>query len=290
MGKLDEALKKANINNLETISRLKDIDSESSYKPSPHTRQPTDSDPATKFNLKAYPKNKYEERVERSVDFRLVVYRNPQSLPAEHFKVLRSAIMYPRDGKKIKSVLVTSALENEGKTMVACNLAVSIAQSVDPYVLLIDGDVRRPSVQKMLGLERAAGLTDYLLSGKSLSHFLMKGILDKMTVLQAGSLVKNPAELITSEKMHQLLEEATNRYADRLIIIDSPPVNLAAETLVLAKQVDVVILVVRYGVSDKTAVEDALNKLSKEKILGVVFNGFEVTPRKYTYYKSKYYY
>ncbi len=229
------------------------------------------------------------DTLEGPVDFRIVVYHNPESLAAEHFKVLRSSIMYPPDGREIKSVLVTSALEQEGKTMVSCNLAVSIAQSVDPYVLLIDGDVRRPSVQKTLGLRKSPGLTDYLLTGKPLSNFLMKGILDKMTVLQAGSTVRNPAELMTSDRMHQLIQEARDRYADRLIVIDSPPVNLAAETLVLSKHVDVVILVVRYGVSDKNAVEEAINKLGKQKILGVVFNGFEVKPRKYTYYKKSYY-
>ena len=227
--------------------------------------------------------------IEGPVDFRLIVYHRPESLPAEHFKVLRGAIMHPPNNKAIKSVLVTSALENEGKTMVACNLAVSIAQSIDPYVLLIDGDVRRPSVQKMLGLQKSAGLTDYLLSGKPLSNFLTRGLVDKMTVLQSGSSVRNPAEVMTSEKMQHLIEEARNRYADRLIVIDSPPVNLAAETLVLSKHVDAVIMVVRYGISEKNAVNEAIRKLGKEKIFGIVFNSFEVTPRKYTYYKKKYY-
>jgi len=94
---------------------------------------------------------------------------------------------------------------------------------------------------------------------------------------------------MTSEKMQHLIEEARDRYADRLIVIDSPPVNLAAETLVLARQVDAVVMVVRYGVSDKNAVDEAVNKLGRDKILGFVFNGFEITPRKYTYYKKKYY-
>jgi len=229
------------------------------------------------------------DNIEGPPDFRLVVYHQPESLAAEHFKVLRGIIMHPPRDQIIKSVLVTSALPEEGKTMVACNLAVSIAQSIDPYVLLIDGDVRRPSVQKMLGIRQSKGLTDYLMSGKPLSHFLTKGLLGKMTVLQAGSTVRNPAELMTSEKMYHLIEEARNRYSDRLIVIDSPPVNLAAETLVLAKHVDVVVLVVRYSASNKNAVEEAIHKIGKDKIFGVVFNGFEVTPRKYTYYKKKYY-
>ncbi len=279
MGKLFKALEKANISDLKDWSsgdetNKSPLDEDGETKP-PHFKEPNVISEA--------------EQIKSPVDFRVVVYHKPESLPAEHFKVLRGSIMHGSRGKKVKSVLVTSALEDEGKTMVSCNLAVSIAQSIDPYVLLIDGDVRRPSVQKMLGLKKSQGLTDYLMSGKPLSDYLMKGILDKMTVLQAGSTVRNPAELMTSEKMQHLIEEARNRYADRLIVIDSPPVNLAAETLVLARQVDAVVLVVRYGISDKNAVDEAVNKLGKEKILGVVFNGFEITPRKYTYYKKRYY-
>ncbi len=282
MSKIGKVLEKANAEDLKgwgSLDRNNDVQSKQSK-----DLVEKDADAVVIKTPKQTP-----DTLEGPVDFRVVVYHNPESLAAEHFKVLRSSIMYPSDGREIKSVLVTSALEQEGKTMVSCNLAVSIAQSVDPYVLLIDGDVRRPSVQKTLGLKKARGLTDYLLTGRPLSDFLMKGIMDKMTVLQAGSIVRNPAELMTSEKMHALIQEARDRYADRLIVIDSPPVNLAAETLVLAKQVDAVILVVRYGVSDKNAVEEAVNKLNKQKILGVVFNGFEVTPRKYTYYKKGYY-
>lgn len=225
-----------------------------------------------------------------SVDFRIVVYHNPESLAAEHFKVLRGNIVHPADGRKIKSVLVTSSLGGEGKTMVSCNLAVSIAQSLDPYVMLIDADVRRPNVHNMLGLGKVKGLTDYLETRTPLSDYLVKCPLDKMTILEAGSKVRNPAELMTSDKMKHLLKEARERYQDRFIVIDSPPVNLAAETLVLAQQVDAIVMVVRYGVSDRNAIEEALTKLDREKVLGMVFNGFEVTPRKYSYYKKKSYY
>lgn len=224
------------------------------------------------------------------IDFRIVVYHEPDSLAAEHFKILRANIMHPRSGAKIKSVLITSALEQEGKTLVSCNLAFSIAQSLDPYVMLIDADVRRPQVHKLLGMQKATGLTDYLQSEEPLSDFLIRGPMDKMTVLQAGSTVRNPAELITSEKMAALLSEARERYEDRFVVIDSPPVNLAAETLNLAQQADAIVLVIRYGVSDKNAIEEAINRIEREKIIGTVFNGFEVAPKKRAYYKSKYYY
>ncbi len=287
MGKIQEVLKKAQAENLKgaVFSNRKEerVKNPEQAKPESRTAQP---DQVLSRPRKLPGTHKLKQG---PVDFRVIVYHKPESLAAEHFKVLRGNIMHPADGRKIKSILITSALEQEGKTMVSCNLAVSIAQSLDPYVLLIDADVRRPNVHNMLGLSKVKGLTDYLESQRPLSEYLVKCAMDKMTILQAGSMVRNPAEIMTSDKMKSLLNEARQRYEDRFIIIDSPPVNLAAETLILAQQVDAIVMVVRYGVSDKNAVEEALSKLDREKILGMVFNGFEVTPRKYTYYKKKYY-
>ncbi len=287
MGKIQEALKKAQAEDLKEEVFGKATQGQETER---HEERP-DQQPEAQVMPGKKPLRlpSTAELRQGPVDFRVVVYHKPESLAAEHFKVLRGNIMHPADGRKIKSILVTSALEQEGKTMVSCNLAVSIAQSLDPYVLLIDADVRRPNVHNMLGLSKVKGLTDYLESDSSLSEYLIKCSIDKMTILQAGSMVRNPAEIMTSEKMKHLLGEARERYEDRYIVIDSPPVNLAAETLVLAQQVDAIVLVVRYAVSDKNAIEEALTKLDREKVLGMVFNGFEVTPRKYTYYKKKYY-
>ena len=223
---------------------------------------------------------------QRPIDPKIIVYHKPDSLAAEHFKVLRASIFHPPEGREIKSILITSAMEQEGKTMTVCNLAVSIAQSVNPYVLVIDADARRPNVHNMLGMENRIGLTDYLESESNLSNFLQKSPIPKLTVLTAGSQVRNPAEIMTSEKMYSLLEETRQRYDDRFIIVDSPPAILAAETITLSKYVDGVILVVRYAVSTREAVEEAVNRIGREKILGIVFNAFEVPPRRQSYYRK----
>ncbi len=222
------------------------------------------------------------------VDPKLVVFHEPGSPAAEHFKVLRSQILYPKDGKDRRVILVTSAMEEAGKTMVACNLAVSIAQSVDPYALLIDADIRKSSVHRMLGFEPAEGLSEYLQTDEPLSKYLIRTPMMKLTVLPAGHSVRNPAELLTSAKMRHLFEEARERYPDRFIIVDSPPVNLAAETLSLSQNVDAVVFVVRYGYSSHDLIEDAIAKVGEDKILGIVFNCFESPHGKYSYYKKKY--
>ncbi|MCK4603498.1 MAG: polysaccharide biosynthesis tyrosine autokinase [Deltaproteobacteria bacterium] len=222
------------------------------------------------------------------VDPKLVVFHEPGSPAAEHFKVLRSQILYPKDGKDRRVILVTSAMERAGKTMVACNLAVSIAQSVDPYALLIDADIRKSSVHRMLGLEPAEGLSEYLQTDEPLSKYLIRTPMMKLTVFPAGHSVRNPAELLTSAKMRHLFEEARERYPDRFIIVDSSPVNLAAETLSLSQNVDAVVFVVRYGYSNQDLIEDAIAKVGGDKMLGIVFNCFESPPGRYSYYKKKY--
>ena len=222
------------------------------------------------------------------VDPKLVVFHEPGSPAAEHFKVLRSQILYPQDGKDRRVILVTSAMEAAGKTMVACNLAVSIAQGVDPYALLIDADIRKSSVHRMLGFEPAEGLSEYLQRNEALSKYLIRTPMMKLTVLPAGHSVRNPAELLTSDKMRLLFEEARERYPDRFIIVDSPPVNLAAETSSLAQNVDAVVFVVRSGYSNQDLIEEAIAKVGEDKILGIVFNCFESPPGKYSYYKKKY--
>lgn len=279
MGKIEEALKKASGTNAGNVEEQGSLEAPN--------EKGTQKDFA---RAKSYVLPPEETITRKPVDFRIVVYHNPESIAAEHFKSLRGQIMHPADGRKIKSVLVTSALDQEGKTTVACNLAISIAQSLDPYVLLIDSDVRRPNVHTMLGLEKGKGLTDFLLGDVSLPTCLQKGPLDKMRVLQAGSTVRNPAELLTSQKTKDLLSEVRERYRDRFVIIDSPPINLAAETEILANNVDAVIVVVRYGLTEKNALDEALSKISEEKLLGIVFNGYEITPRRYSYYKKHYSY
>jgi exopolysaccharide/PEP-CTERM locus tyrosine autokinase len=224
------------------------------------------------------------------VDPKLVVFHEPESPAAEHFKMLRSQILYPQDGKDRRVILVTSAMEAAGKTMVACNLAVSIAQGVDPYALLIDTDIRKASVHRMLGFEPSEGLSEYLQTDEPLSKYLIRTPMMKLTVLPAGRSVGNPAELLTSAKMRHLFEEARERYPDRFIIVDSPPVNLAAETSSLSQNVDAVVFVVRSGYSNQDLIEEAIAKIGEDKILGIVFNCFESPSGKYSYYKRKYSY
>ena len=226
---------------------------------------------------------------ETKIDKSLIVYHDPSSPEAENFKVLRTSILKPRDKKDRRIICVTSSVGGEGKTFVSTNLAISISQSFDPYALIIDADLRRSGCSKILGLSQKDGLSNYLEDPKDLHKYLIKAPVTKLTILPAGPRPLNPAELLTSSKMAELLQEVKTRYPDRYVIVDSPPINFASETMSLVQESDAVILVVRYGYSNKSLVKDAVKKIGEDKVLGIVFNAVERVSKSYSLYMKQYY-
>lgn len=202
----------------------------------------------------------------------LVSLVSPQSYEAEQFKILRNNILFPVTGKAPRSILVTSALQGEGKSFVAANLAVSIALNVNKHVLLIDCDLRKPDVHRLFGLGNVPGLSEFLVEHPDLSSLLQRINVERLSILPGGAVPPNPSELMSSERMTAMLEEVRHRYHDRLIVIDSPPPGLAAETSYLARQVDGILLVVEYGKTSREDVKDLMEVVGSEKILGVVIN------------------
>jgi exopolysaccharide/PEP-CTERM locus tyrosine autokinase len=211
----------------------------------------------------------------KAIDNNLVTLLDPLSYEAEQFKMLRTNLFYPVSGKAPCSVLVTSTLPGEGKSFVASNLAIAIAQDVDRYVLVVDCDLRQPKIHTQFGFGEVPGLSDYLAKGTDLQDLLINTQVKKLSILPAGRTPPNPAELLSSEKMSALLEEITRRYRDRMIIIDSPPPKLTAESSFLARKVDGIILVVNYGKTRRDDVKDLVKKLGKDKIIGSVINQFD---------------
>lgn len=204
---------------------------------------------------------------------------------AEAFRVLRSKILFPKDGKsRPRTIMVASSAPEEGKSFVSVNLAVAIAKGLDQYALLVDCDLRRPSLAGLLGLttENNHGLTEYLREEAELGDLICRTTVDKLSLLPSGSVPQNPAELLTSVRMSRLVNELSGRYSDRFIIFDSPPFQIASESLVLAKNVDGVVLVIGYGKGDRTRVRAMIDTIGQEKVLGVVFNG-----QKESYLKRK---
>ena len=222
-------------------------------------------------------------------DPKLITVTAPGSFDAELFKVMRAQILFPQSGKRKKSIMLTSAFPGEGKTFVAANLAVSIAQGINEHVLLVDGDFRRPNLHKMLGYSNSVGLHEYLTDKKDMADLIIHTRFDKLSFLPAGSPSHNPSELLASNEMKDFLNEVRDRYDDRLIIIDSAPVQATAEASVLSNYVDGVILVVRSQKTPREMVLKSVEALGRNRILGVIFNGYAKNMKRYGKYYGKYY-
>jgi exopolysaccharide/PEP-CTERM locus tyrosine autokinase len=225
-----------------------------------------------------------------AIDPKLVALLKPQSFEAEQFKILRTNLLYPTSGIPPRSVLVTSALPGEGKSFVSANLAASVASDIDRHVLLIDCDLRSPSLHRIFGFTSVPGLSDYLARGVPLTSLLQRTHVDKLTILPAGPPPTNPAELLSSGKMSALLQEVYERYGDRMIIIDTPPPQLTAETKALSGKVDGIILVIKYGSTPRDSVTELIARLGEKKIIGSIINNFDLrSSGYYGKYFDKYY-
>lgn len=170
-------------------------------------------------------------------------------------------------------IMVTSARPGEGKTFTACNLALSIAAERDRTVLLVDADVIKPSVARMLGFETEQGLVDLLIDEQlELADVLIDTNVPSLTILPAGSTHHLSTELLASDNMRKLAIEMSRRYADRIIVFDAPPLLVTTEASVLASLAGQIVMVVEAGRTHQSQVQEALALLSPNQIIGFVLN------------------
>lgn len=221
---------------------------------------------------------------EGRLDPRLISFMEPDSAAGECFKLLRAKILTRNPESRPRTIMVTSPQPMDGKTTVAANLAINIARGINEYVMRVDCDLRRPSMDRMLGLNAREGIREYLEEGTSVAPYLMKTPVKKLTLLPAGKSPSNPSELLSSEKMRLLVDELKARYNDRYIIFDATPVEFSTETTFLASVADSVLLVVRSGKTARDVLLRAIENIGREKILGVVFNASKESHKHYGYY------
>jgi capsular exopolysaccharide synthesis family protein len=232
----------------------------------------------------------FEEPVlKREVRGKLVTLTDPDSADAESFKVLRGQILFPRGRQVPKLILVTSALPGEGKTYVAANLALTLALSIDEYVVAIDSDLRRPRMHLVFGHRNVRGLHDYLVGGGRLDDLILESGIEKLSLLPAGKVARNATELLSSNMMAKFLRDAKDIFKDRFVVIDSPPCHIIAETKSLAQHVEGIIFVVMANKTPRKEIEKAMDNIGREKILGVIFNGYEQVRKSYYRYYDHYY-
>ena len=195
----------------------------------------------------------------------------------------KSNIEYSNVDQNTKTILVTSSDKNEGKTTTVSNLAVSFA-NLNKKVLLIDCDLRNASIHKMFRLNNIYGLTDILAKDRAVDKCIQKTELENLYVLTAGAIPPNPAEILSSEKMKNLIEDLKNIYD--YIFIDTPPIGLVTDAGVLSSFIDGVVLVVKSESVEKKYLEETKKKLDAvdARILGAILNSYKSEQKDYNYY------
>ncbi|PEJ59494.1 capsular biosynthesis protein [Bacillus sp. AFS002410] len=213
----------------------------------------------------------------------LITLTNPKSPFAEQYRTVRTNIQFSSIDKKVKSILVTSSEPSEGKTTTIANLAVTYAQQ-GKKVLLVDADLRKPQLHSDFKLENFKGLTTAIAQEKSLKDFIQKSQIDNLSILTSGPIPPNPSELLSSEKMKNLIAIMYEQFD--IVLFDAPPLLAVTDAQIISQVCDGTILVVRRGHASKEKIKKAkeLLTLVNANILGVVLNRAEQEKDGYYYY------
>lgn len=221
----------------------------------------------------------------------LVNPKDPYSPIAEEYRKLKAALARLTEGDDFfkNTLMVTSAIPSEGKSLTALNLAISMAQEYDHTVLLIDADFRRPSIDRYLGIGKQKGFSECLVGEATVGEVIVPVGVGRLSVITAGREVSNPVELFASQKTEALLAEIKNRYPDRFIIFDTPPVLPFAEPRTLAHLVDGVLFVIKEQLASQKNIKDALDALKGSELLGIVYNDTHIERNDDNYYRYQRY-
>lgn len=211
-----------------------------------------------------------------------IVEKSPRSVAAETYRTLRTNIQYSSFDKEYKSILITSSDPAEGKSTTAGNLALAYSQG-ESKVLLIDCDLRRPSLHKKFRVSNLIGLSDVLLGKAKLDEIMYKHN-ENLHVLTSGKVPPNPAEMLGSKSMKEFIEKVKGIYD--CVILDAPPILAVTDAQILSTKVDGTVIVVRADKTKKEAVNGAIQLLKKvnANVIGTVLNDVDNSNNKYYYY------
>jgi protein-tyrosine kinase len=209
----------------------------------------------------------------------------------EQYRKLAAILHHAQVERGVKVIMTSSALPGEGKSLTAVNLALTLSESYHRRVLLIDADLRRPTVQRIFGIPPIAGLNDGLKASED-RPMALTSVCERLFVLPAGRPEADPMSGLTSDRMRRLIAQAASAF--EWVIVDSPPVGLLPDASLLSAIVDGVLLVVRAGKAPFSLVKRTVESISHERILGVVMNAIDVAHDRnaggyYEYYGGGYY-
>jgi non-specific protein-tyrosine kinase len=203
----------------------------------------------------------------------------------EYYRVLRTKVLHAAQKRGGNSIMITSALPEEGKTLTAINLAFTFVREFEQTALLVDADLRRQKVQDYLGISGSKGLVDYLVDGCSIPDLMVWPGVEKLTIISGGRTVVDSSELLNSPRMRELMAEMKGRYLNRYLFFDTPPVLCGADALAFAPLVDHILFVVGAGQTSLKDINRALGMLPREKVIGLVMNRQDSELKNHNYYR-----
>lgn len=214
---------------------------------------------------------------------RLVAQDNGSAL-ADTFRLLRTQVLHRMNEKGASTLAVCSANSGEGKSLVACNLAISLALNVDRSVLLVDLDLRRPSIGGYFGVEPPYGLGDYLKERRPLADCLLRPGIERLVLLPTLRPLQLSSEILSSPRMRSLAEELRTRYPDRIVVYDMPPLLATDDFLSFAPLIESALLVVEENKTPKPDIRRCLELIPPDKLIGSVLNKTKTGAGGYYYY------
>jgi non-specific protein-tyrosine kinase len=196
----------------------------------------------------------------------------PDTEQSEYYKVLRTNIMRRTKEKNWNTIMITSVQPGEGKTLTSINLTAALAKEFNQTALLVDCDLRRQKIHQYLNFVSEKGIVDYLVNDYQLKDLIVWPNIEKMTIISGKKTTSNSAELLGSPKMKTLVNEMKQRYDDRYVIFDLPPIFVGADTIAFAPLVDCILMVVEEGRTSVKDVKKAIEMIPAEKFIGYVLN------------------
>ncbi|WP_419656797.1 CpsD/CapB family tyrosine-protein kinase [Desulfosarcina variabilis] len=205
-----------------------------------------------------------------------------------YYKVLRTQLRQLSKRKKWNTIMVTSTSANEGKTVTSINLAATFAREHNQTVLLVDADLRMQMIHRYLGYHRRLGLLDYLERNADMRDIISWPGIEKLTIISGERVIDDSSELISSPRMQSLMKDLKNRYDDRFVIFDAPPILGVADTLAFAPLVDCIVIVVGAGITSRNDLKEAIGLLPQDKIAGFILNRHKNPNKLYGRYGYRY--
>lgn len=216
----------------------------------------------------------------------IVVFTSPKSVVSENIKILRTSLQFASVDKPIKTLMITSSIQGEGKSFVSCNLAASFA-ALGKKVLVVDCDMRRGSVHKKFGISNLFGLSNYLVDEtQEYYRYIQNTKVENLDVLTSGTIPPNPSELLNSNRFAKFVNDIQLQYD--IVIFDTPPVIVVPDACIIASKMDKTVIIAMANKVPLADVQKTKKKLEEAKadIAGVVYNGSEISKKQYY---NKYY-